>query len=645
MNPSPHIFPILLVGFTLLYNLPTTSSTQDFEELTKSPYFVDKTYMLKLFFSLYDLDRYLMVTAPRKFGKTVNLNMIKRFAQMEFDPKTDLRLPKNQTSSYRLFTNKSLNLQISQYPDLIEKHLAEYPVLYFDMKFNLQPNSTTDDIMAQLRVSVQNVYKEYKWVYHKLVEQFDGENKERKAKLDYMKKALDNTLDPIELAWCIRELNFILYEYFDKKVVLLINDYDSVMNDVIFNPGPNITDYYRRVGHIFYYALRYYETLDAVSYCIVSGISEIPFRANCPNFFEIQLDGFLRGHDLATCHGFTEDEVHELLDRHKIHPSQRDPIRDHYNGFFIDRSQVRMYNPYDIVSYLSDKNRADNKFPKYWIKTRPAKFLLRILSAPLFRTNFVELLLEEQVYFKRPGLVFGDEVAELMLTAEYEWEGIGEHELKVVYYFLYEHGYLSHTPHRKIYKVSNPEVHQEMSYFVRKWFMINTNVTTQHYDSIGDRFSDILQMEKVSQKALDDLSSTLKEAFHGVHYNNCAFINKLDLKEYDYRAIIYSATIWHKKVRVSGDIKVITTDLANPLPHLVVYNKQRDVIVMHVHYDVPAEKALKKAKAYYLHGDEKIRSKKFLGINVRPDFQVDVAFEDPKFTTTTVASSTSKRQQ
>lgn len=627
MTPTSQAFHILL-GFTFLYNFPTTRSTTDFQELTKSPYFVDKTNMLKIFFSLYEMDRYLILTAPRKFGKTVNLNMIKRFAQIEMDFIARQPIPKNQTSSYKLFTNKSLNLTISQYPDLIEKHLAEYPVVYIDMKFNIESDSTTKDIIRQLRVSVQNTYKEHAWFYRKVAGKTDGTNKELNTKLKYFVKALTNELDLIELAWSIRELNFFLYEYFGKKVILLIDNYDSVMDEAIFNQGLNIAGHYREISHMFYYALRYSGSLDAVSYTIISGTSSIPFRSYCSNISEIQEYGFLRPHDLASSHGFTEDEVHQLLDRHKIHVSQRDPIRDHYNGYFIDRSQIRIYNPYDIISYLSDKNRTIDKFPKYWIKTKPAKFLSRILNAPFFRTNFVELLINEQAHFKRPSSVFEDEVVELMQTAEKQWQDIGERELNVVYYYLYEQGYLSHTPHRRIYKIPNPSIHQEMSYFLRKWFVIHTNITTQHYVSIGDKLYDILLSEKVSEKSLEDLSLILKQAFQGVHYDNCKFINKLELKEYDFRAILYSAAIWHKKVRVAGNIKVKTTDLAGPLPHLVVYNKKLDVIVIHIHYDVPAKEALQKAKAYHLQGSEKIKSKKFIGINVRPDFKIDIAVEE-----------------
>ncbi|KAL6951875.1 hypothetical protein U1Q18_048629 [Sarracenia purpurea var. burkii] len=136
---------------TLIYSLPILASiclvqstlnpspVPKFDEnFISQPYFVDKTLLLRELFKN-DGPDYNYISYPSKFGKTVTLQMIKTFAQIEVSKRRD-HLNWTETKAYQLFKD----LKIARHKDVFENHMARYAVIHFDLRLDLEdPLPTT----------------------------------------------------------------------------------------------------------------------------------------------------------------------------------------------------------------------------------------------------------------------------------------------------------------------------------------------------------------------------------------------------------------------------------------------------------------------------------------------------------------------
>ena len=176
----------------------------DFEKMiTKNHYYIDKTLFIKDI--LIKPGETKLFTRPRRFGKTLNMSMLKYFFEIQ-----------NSEINRKLFDG----LAISKTEYMSEQ--GQYPVIYFSFK-DLK-KKTWEECFSGLKYIVSNIFKDFRFIESKLIE----EDKENFNKIISKK-------DEARWSTSIKDLSEYLYIYYGKKAVILIDEYDNPIRSAYFN--------------------------------------------------------------------------------------------------------------------------------------------------------------------------------------------------------------------------------------------------------------------------------------------------------------------------------------------------------------------------------------------------------------------------
>ena len=297
---------------------------EDFKKIIEEDcYYFDKTnYIEEL---LKDRTEIKLFTRPRRFGKTLNMTTLKYF----FDVK-------NAEENRKLF--KDLYIEKSEY----FKEQGQYPVIFITMK-DLKKN-TWEQMYFAAKSLISNLYNEFEYIREKLNEKDLIEFEKiwfKKEDGDY-----DNSL---------RLLSEYLYNYYQKKVVLLIDEYD---NPLI---GANQNGYYKEA--INFYRNLYSSALKTNSNLkmgVLTGIVQVAKEGIFSGLNNVITYNIL-GNDFETFFGLSEEEVENSLKYFELE-YEIEEVKKWYDGYKFGNSEV--YNPWSIINYLRTK-----ELQAYWVNT------------------------------------------------------------------------------------------------------------------------------------------------------------------------------------------------------------------------------------------------------------------------------------
>ena len=297
---------------------------EDFKKIIEEDcYYFDKTnYIEEL---LKDRTEIKLFTRPRRFGKTLNMTTLKYF----FDVK-------NAEENRKLF--KDLYIEKSEY----FKEQGQYPVIFITMK-DLKKN-TWEQMNFAVKSLISNLYNEFEFIREKLNEKDLIEFEKiwfKKEDGDY-----DNSL---------RLLSEYLYNYYQKKVVLLIDEYDNPL--VVANQN----GYYKEA--INFYRNLYSSTLKTNSNLkmgVLTGIVQVAKEGIFSGLNNVITYNILKD-KFETFFGLSEEEVEEALKYFEMTYEIKE-VKRWYDGYKFGNSEV--YNPWSIINYLSDRG-----LQAYWVNT------------------------------------------------------------------------------------------------------------------------------------------------------------------------------------------------------------------------------------------------------------------------------------
>ena len=295
---------------------------ENFERIIKDGYYyVDKSLLIEKI--LENRTPVTLFTRPRRFGKTLNMSMLKYFFDIE-----------NKEENRKLFEN----LKISDSKYMSEQ--GKYPVIFISLK-DLKENSW-EECLESLKDIMYKVFNEYEFLKEKL-------NFVEKRQFD---KIWEMTGNEKNFKTSLLDLSKYLNKYYSKKVIVLIDEYDSPIINA-FDKG-----YYNEAIEFFqvFYSSAL-KTNDSVKYGILTGITRIIKEGIFSGLNNLYVNTVL-SKNYAEYFGLLESEVIEMLDyfnmKYKI-----EEIRSWYNGYLFGNEQV--YNPWSIVNYLREK-----EIKSYW---------------------------------------------------------------------------------------------------------------------------------------------------------------------------------------------------------------------------------------------------------------------------------------
>ena len=294
---------------------------EDFERIINEDYYyVDKTMLIEEL--LINRAPVTLFTRPRRFGKTLNMSMLKYF----FDVK-------NKEENKKLFEN--LKIYNSEYMS----EQGKYPVIFASLK-DLKAD-TWEECLKRLKLFIFDLYAEFEYIREKMNEW----DKRKFEKVLYEKEDADYIMS-------LKFLSDSLYKYYGEKVIILIDEYDAPIINA-FDKG-----YYNEAINFFqtFYSSAL-KTNNSLKYGVLTGITRIIKEGIFSGLNNLKVDTILNK-KYSEYFGLLESEVIEMLDyfgmKYKI-----EEVKEWYNGYLFGESEV--YNPWSIVNYIDN-----GEIKAYW---------------------------------------------------------------------------------------------------------------------------------------------------------------------------------------------------------------------------------------------------------------------------------------
>ena len=310
----------------------------DYVRAQEEYYYVDKTLLIKEF-----LDQKPLVslfTRPRRFGKTLNMDMLKVFFEIS---------DKN-TSKY--FADKN----IWQCGEEYRSHQGKYPVIFLtfkDVKFD-----TWDATIDKIRGLLQEEYGRH--------QELLNSDKLSQYEKEYFTKIISATANEVELTSSLERLSKMLASHYDKAPVIIIDEYDTPIQE-----GYSKDFYDEIIGFMRNFFSGAFKDNKNLSYGFLTGILRIAQESIFSGLNNLTVNS-LMDEEYDSFFGFTESEVKAMLSYYGVSDKEEE-LKDWYDGYLFGSEEI--YNPWSVINYISK-----GCLPQaYWVNTGKNEILDDVL--------------------------------------------------------------------------------------------------------------------------------------------------------------------------------------------------------------------------------------------------------------------------
>lgn len=338
---------------------PLPIGIDDFEMLiTRGYYFIDKTLFIK---DLLDNKSAVnLFTRPRRFGKTLNMSMLQYFFE------------KSSNDNSYLFDNLKIMEAGKRYTD----HMGQYPVINISLKSAKQPSFELAYVSIVRRIAEE--FKRHEYILESKV--LENE-KERYLKIAKEQGEEGDYIDSLHyLCECLRK-------YHEKKVIILIDEYDVPLENAFFE------GFYDRmikfIRSLFESALK---TNSSLEFAVITGCLRISKESIFTGLNNLDIISILNEY-YDEYFGFTQEEVSNMLENYGL-IEKEELIKDWYNGYIFGNAQV--YNPWSVVKFVKDLYKNKNVLPtSYWANTSSNSIVKSLIErADMAAKKEIESLIE-----------------------------------------------------------------------------------------------------------------------------------------------------------------------------------------------------------------------------------------------------------
>lgn len=341
---------------------------EDFKEVRKDGYYyVDKTALIEQV--LEKRSKVTLFTRPRRFGKSLNMSMLKNF----FEIGTDAALFEG--------------LHISKNTQMCEKYMGKYPVIAVSLKG--VDAATYEEAFDQLVDIMNNNAAEFSFLQNS--DSLTDYEKKRFIKL------LDDQMNQKIMGSSMLWLTKLLEKHYNKKVVVLIDEYDVPLAKAHEN------GYYdkmvRLIRNMFGNVLK---TNNSLAFAVLTGCLRIAKESIFTGLNNFKVYS-ITDEEFDETFGFTGEEVQEMLSYYGL-SSCFDKVKEWYDGYRFGNTDV--YCPWDVVNYCSDhQNRPNAEMKNYWMNTSGneviSHFIDSINDPHMLTKSELELLVSGETVVKR----------------------------------------------------------------------------------------------------------------------------------------------------------------------------------------------------------------------------------------------------
>ena len=452
----------------------------DFKEfIDEGCYFVDKTHLIG--YLINNPDKVHLITRPRRFGKTLNLSMIRYFLEAPSPPKGQkwlarLRLRRAVPSNTYLFKDRL----IASHPRCAE-FMGQYPVIH--LSFKDAKGASFNECMEIIRKMLSAEYQRHGYL------QGCGMLHEADKKL--FSRILNRNGTNQDCAQSIEYLSSWLHRAYGKAPYILLDEYDTPLHSA------HLDNYYdQMIAFIRSFMVQTFKDNPHLKQAVVIGILKIAQESIFSDFNNPRVSTLLDP-EIEDTFGFTESEV-EAMAAHFGLENTMDGIKEWYNGYLFGGETV-IYNPWSIVSFLG-RPRAGLK--PHWINTSDNRLIKEVIKLKRRDAKMTteKLLRKEEV--RKP------------LLSNIPYSQI-ENDPDVVWSFLLHSGYLKASGRQQVHthitwrlSIPNLEVETAWETVVLNWLKEDLSVNEDFADFVsGIREANPHLIERGLKRILFGLSS------------------------------------------------------------------------------------------------------------------------------------------
>ena len=319
---------------------PLPVGISDYVRAQSEYYYVDKTMLIKEF-----LDRRPLVslfTRPRRFGKTLNMDMLRVFFEIS----------EEDTSKY--FMDKAIWSCGDEYCS----HQGKYPVIFLsfkDVKFD-----SWEATIDKIKVLLQTEFGRHL--------ELQESKKLACYEKEYFAKILSGNAGEVELSASLENLSRMLTKHYGKAPVIMIDEYDTPIQE-----GYSKDFYDEITGFMRNFFSGAFKDNKNLSYGFLTGILRIAQESIFSGLNNLSVNSVM-DEEYDSCFGFTYQEVYEMLEYYGMTDKETE-LRDWYDGYLFGDTEI--YNPWSVISYISR-----GCIPQaYWVNTGKNEILEEVLRA------------------------------------------------------------------------------------------------------------------------------------------------------------------------------------------------------------------------------------------------------------------------
>ena len=321
---------------------------ENFQEIRKLDfYYVDKTKLVEQL--LENWSKVNLFTRPRRFGKTLNMSMLKSFFEIGTDT--------------ALFDG----LYISQNEELCKEYMGKYPVIFLSLKG--VDGLTFEEARSALCELIAGEVRRFKFLLNS--SRLDNDEKNIYRDLISLQGEQETTL-ATKLKFSLKKISELLYQHYGQKTIVLIDEYDVPL-DKAFQHG-----YYREmvalIRGLFGEALK---TNDFLQFAVLTGclrVSKESIFTGLNNFKVYSADDVRYDEEF----GFTNEEVKKLLEDYNLQKHFTE-VKEWYDGYRFGNADI--YCPWDVINYVDDLVSEAKSQPKaYWINSSGNDLVKRFID-------------------------------------------------------------------------------------------------------------------------------------------------------------------------------------------------------------------------------------------------------------------------
>lgn len=330
---------------------------QDFVSLRENHYFyIDKTDFIRQWWE--NADDITLITRPRRFGKTLNMNMLNCFFSRQYKNRGDL------FEGLSIWTDQ-------KYREL----QGSYPVIFISFADVKQNNYK--DAIQKIKNIIVDAYRQHRYINK---EDCFTEN-EKQQMMEITEK-----MDDVTAQDALKNLSSYLNLLYGKKVLIFLDEYDTPMQEAYINGYWNeFTGFMRGLFNATFKTNPYLER------AVMTGITRVSKESVFSDLNNLTVIT-TTSDQYADCFGFTEEEVFKALDQFGM-SDKKQIVKQWYDGFSFGQFKD-IYNPWSITNYLKEK-----KLRPYWASTSSNGLISKLLQSASanMKTQLEELLNGNQI--------------------------------------------------------------------------------------------------------------------------------------------------------------------------------------------------------------------------------------------------------